>query len=84
MIGQDRTIDWIKVHEMLQVPDIEEVIHFISSTKQIKKAMSLLLEELPKITLMASVLPTITMRMRLYGHWGKNFVVMALMSIFSG
>ncbi len=34
LIGLDRTIEWIKVYEMHQVPDIEEIIHFISSKKQ--------------------------------------------------
>ncbi|MBU4257557.1 MAG: redoxin domain-containing protein [Proteobacteria bacterium] len=34
LIGLDRTIEWIKVYEMPQVPDIEEIIHFISSKKQ--------------------------------------------------
>ena len=27
MIDQDRTIEWIRVYEMFQVPDFEEVIH---------------------------------------------------------
>jgi len=34
LIGLDRTIEWIKVYEMHQVPDIEEIINFISSKKQ--------------------------------------------------
>jgi peroxiredoxin len=34
LIGVDRTIEWIRVYEMLQVPDIEEIIQFISSKKQ--------------------------------------------------
>ena len=34
LIGLDRTIEWIKVYELRQVPDIEEIIHFISSKKQ--------------------------------------------------
>ncbi|MFA6012331.1 MAG: redoxin domain-containing protein [Desulfobacteraceae bacterium] len=33
LIGLDRTIEWIKVYELRQVPDIEEIIHFISSKK---------------------------------------------------
>lgn len=37
MIDQDRTIEWIRVYEMFQVPDFEEVIHFIASTKQLKR-----------------------------------------------
>jgi len=34
LIGLDRTIEWFKVYEMHQVPDIEEIIHVISSKKQ--------------------------------------------------
>jgi len=30
LIGLDRTIEWIRVYEMLQVPDIEEVIKIAS------------------------------------------------------
>lgn len=31
LIGLDRTIEWIKVYEMHQIPDIEEIINLISS-----------------------------------------------------
>lgn len=34
LIGLDRRIEWIKVYETLQVPDIEEIINFISSQQQ--------------------------------------------------
>jgi peroxiredoxin len=34
LIGLDRTIEWIKVYEMPQIPDIEEIIRFVSSKKQ--------------------------------------------------
>jgi peroxiredoxin len=34
LIGLDRTIEWIKVYEMHQIPDIEEIIRFVSSKKQ--------------------------------------------------
>ncbi len=33
LIGLDRAIEWVKVYETLQVPDIEEVIAFIASQK---------------------------------------------------
>jgi peroxiredoxin len=34
LIGLDRTIEWIKVYEMHQIPDIEEIIRFVSSKNQ--------------------------------------------------
>ncbi len=34
LIGPDRTIEWVKAYELLQVPDIEEVINFIASKNQ--------------------------------------------------
>lgn len=34
LIGPDQTVAWIKEYELLQVPDIEEVIAVISSKKQ--------------------------------------------------
>ena len=33
LISLDRTIEWIKVYEMHKVPDIEEIINYISTKK---------------------------------------------------